>query len=303
LNWRLAYEVTGIDIQSFQAEFQTANRVVSGYFETGGKTLNFFDAFLLRRFSRTIIYDFDDAIMYSDKDPDRRCSRRKYARPFERTVRLSDMVIAGNSYLAEHAKEYNCNVAIIPTGLDTSLYQWPQERENDGKIRLVWIGSGSTLKYLAEIRPVLEEIGRRFENVLLRIICDEFFDLENMEVEKRTWSLKTQVGDLAGGDIGLAPLCNNRFTQGKCGFKILQYAACGLPVIASSTGMHSEFLREGLGGFVVNDISGWIDSIRQLVENPELRKSMGAGNLSFVRDFDFQVLGTKLAQLIKETAK
>jgi len=192
------------------------------------KTLNFFDAMLLRQYARKVIYDFDDAIMYSD-NPDRKCSRHKYIKPFERTIKLSDMIMAGNSYLAEHAKKFNSNVEIVPTGLDTNHYQCRPQEKNDRQIRLVWIGSRVTLKYLSKIAPALEEIGRLFDNVVLRIICDDFFDLQNMKVEKRPWSLETQACDLASSDIGLAPLCDNRFTRGKCGFKTLQYAASGLP--------------------------------------------------------------------------
>jgi glycosyltransferase involved in cell wall biosynthesis len=264
------------------------------------KTLNFFDAILLHRYARKVIFDFDDAVMY-DENPDKKCSRRKYAKPFERTIKLADMVMAGNSYLAEHAKKFNTNVEIVPTGLDTKRYQCRPETENNGLIRLVWIGSRPTLKYLTEITPALEEIGRRFDNVILRIICNDFFDLQNMEVEKCSWSLETQAGDLASSNIGLAPLFDDRFTRGKCGFKILQYAASGLPVVASPTGVNSDYVEDGVTGLLARNTSEWVDTIGQLIENPILRKNMGEHNLSFVKNFDVSVIGKKLAELIKKT--
>jgi hypothetical protein len=117
------------------------------------KCLNFFDAICLRKYSRKIIYDFDDAIMYSPNHP--ASDSTSHFRLFRRTIELADMVIAGNSYLAELAKSFNENVRILPTGLDTKAYNLSIRPENDGKIRLVWIGSKSTLKYLAEIKPAL----------------------------------------------------------------------------------------------------------------------------------------------------
>jgi glycosyltransferase involved in cell wall biosynthesis len=264
------------------------------------KTLNFFDAFLLRHYARKVIFDFDDAIMYSADEPDKECSPRKYNRPFERTVKLSDLVIAGNSYLAQLAERFNSNVEVVPTGLDISHYKLDSQPEKDGKIRLVWIGSQSTLKYLKQITPALEIIGKRFDNVVLRIICDSFFELQNMRVERCHWSLETQSADLVGSDIGLSPLEDDRFTRGKCGFKILQYAAGGLPVVASPAGVNSDFVKVGSTGLLASSMSEWVDALAELIEKPMLRKNMGENNLSFVKDFDAYVVGRKLTELIKK---
>jgi glycosyltransferase involved in cell wall biosynthesis len=260
------------------------------------KRLNLFDAVCLRRYGRKIIYDFDDAVMYSDKSPER--NRSSHFRLFRRTAKLADMVIAGNLYLAEHARRFNPNVEILPTGLNTSNYKLCPKLKNDGRIRLVWIGSSSTLKYLAEIKPALEEIGARFDNVVLRIIADDFFDLQNMEVEEFRWSLEKQAADLATSDVGLAPLPNNRFTKGKCGFKILQYAAAGLAVVASAVGINAEYVCDGVTGFHAINASQWIDKISELIENAELRRTMGREGQANVKNFDIDVIGKRLLDLI-----
>jgi len=265
------------------------------------KTLNFFDSVLLRHYAHKVVFDFDDAIMYSADEPDKRCSPRKYSRPFERTIKLSDMVIAGNYYLARLAERASSNVEVVPTGLDISRYELDSKLQKDGKIRLVWIGSQATLKYLKQITPALERIGGRFGNVVLRIVCDSFFDLQNMEVEKRRWSLETQAADLVSSDIGLAPLEDDRFTRGKCGFKILQYAASGLPVVASPAGVNSDFVKVGSTGLLAGSTAEWVDALAELIEEPRLRKSMGENNLSFVKDFDADIIGRRLAELIKKT--
>ncbi len=265
------------------------------------KRLNFLDAFWLRRYARKIIYDFDDAIMYSDKRPDR--PSRKRQNSFQRTVKLADMVIADNSYLANHARNFNRNVEVLTTGLNVSNYKQTVSPPDDGKIRLVWIGSSVTLKYLTEIKPALEKIGSRFDNVVLRIVCDEFFDLENIEVEKRPWSLETQAVDLAQSHIGLAPLPNDRFARGKAGgFKILQYAAAGLPVIVSR-GVKALCVREGINGFLACDCADWVDKISRLLNDSQLRNRMGRAARADVQQFDLKVLGEKLVSLIKKCAE
>lgn len=262
------------------------------------KCLNFRDAIWLRQYSKKIIYDLDDAIMYSPKTPD--SDRSSHFRLFRRTAKLADMVIAGNSYLAEHAQRFNTNVKIIPTGLDTKAYKVETKPKIDGKIRLVWIGSKSTLCYLTEIKPALEEIGSRLDNVVLRIICDDFFDLQNMEVEKCWWSLEKQAVDLATSDIGLAPLPDNRFTRGKCGFKILQYEAANLPIVTSPVGVNSEYVRNAVTGYHAPNIPQWIDRISQLINNIKLRKQMANAGRAHAERFDTGIIGKKLYSLITE---
>ena len=260
------------------------------------KALNYLNAVWLRRYSKKIIYDFDDAIMYDASKPDKPSLKRQKA--FQRTVSLADMIIAGNDYLAEHAMKFNKNVEVLPTGLDIKPYRIQTMPEKDNKIRLVWIGSRSTLRYLAEIKPVLEEIGSRSDNVVLRIICDHFFDLQNMQVEKCEWSLKTQIPDLISSDIGLAPLPDNKFTRGKCGFKILQYAAAGLPIVTSPVGVNLEYVRDGITGFQASSFQQWIDKITELIKNTELRKQMGTAGRVHVEKYDIDVIGKNLYDML-----
>jgi len=261
------------------------------------KTLNILDSVWLRRYARNIIYDFDDAVMYNGRNPERVSIRRR--RCFKRTVKLADLIIAGNPYLAEQAKQYNRNVEVVPTGLDINAYMGEACRQNGGKIRLVWIGSKSTLRYLVSIRGELEGIGSRFHGVVLRIVSDEFFDLRNLEVEKCQWSLAREASDLLTSDVGLAPLPDNRFTRGKCGFKVLQYAAAGLPVVASPVGVNSAYIRDGITGFFARDSDEWTARITQLLENPQLRKEMGREARRGVSAFSVRVLEEHLINLIK----
>ena len=264
------------------------------------KRLNFLDAFLMRKFARKIIYDFDDAVMYDDRQPQKKSPKR--LRDFARTIKIADVVIAGNTYLAEHAAKYSDNVRVLPTGLNVSDYDIEPDPRQDGKVRLVWIGSKSTLMYLKSLRPVLEEIGTSFDNVVLRIICDDFFELENMEVEKVPWTLQSQYRCLRESDIGLAPLSDDRFTRGKCGFKILQYMAASLPVVASGVGVNRDFVNQSRTGFIAQDRQQWIDYISKLIIDKDLRLKMGKAAKKDVADFDLEPISSKLSEIIQQTA-
>jgi glycosyltransferase involved in cell wall biosynthesis len=259
------------------------------------KTLNFWDAKILRKHAHKIIYDFDDAIMYSPRQPD--CRHSSHKRLFERTVKLADCVIAGNAYLAEHAKPFCRDIHILPTGLDTKKYDI-SKLSSDGKIRLVWIGSKATLGYLQSLSPVLEQVGEKYPQVILRIICDAFLDVSKMPVEKCVWSLETQAKDLAASDIGLCPLPDDNFTRGKCGFKILQYFAAGLPAIASPVGVNVDLVQSGKTGYLANTPAQWLDALKTLLENPNPRQVMGRTAREFARQFDQAVIGQKFCDLI-----
>jgi len=262
------------------------------------KCLNAIDAFVLRKYSRKIIFNYDDAIMYSDKRPD--SYSRSHMVPFLRTVKLADMVLVGSSNLAEYSKELNDNIEILPLGLNCDDYILADHSRRDGNVRLCWIGSSSTKGYLDIIKESLEDIGRRYDNVVFRMICDDFIDLENMAVEKCKWTSETRGRDIAGCDIGLAPLPDNRFTRGKCSFKVLEYSCSGLPVVASPVGTNPVHVVEGRTGYLAEGRDQWTSFLEKLIEDGQLRKEMGHCGIEHARNYDIGVIGKKFARIINE---
>jgi glycosyltransferase involved in cell wall biosynthesis len=262
------------------------------------KKLSIPDTYILKRACKKLIYNFDDAVMYDEANPSRRDWLRLLA--FRRTVRAADLVLVGSRYLAEHALKYNPNVEILPLGLETALYDVAAAGRTDDKIRLVWIGSRSTLKYLEHIQPVIEKIGSCFSNVVLRIIGDTFFDIPDITVEKLKWSEQTRGLYLAQSDIGLAPLPDDRFTRGKCSFKVLEYSAAGLPVVASPVGTNAEHIQQGVTGFLVENNNQWIEKITALIKDAQLRRSMGQQGRQFASQFDVSVIGKQLCEIIRK---
>jgi glycosyltransferase involved in cell wall biosynthesis len=260
------------------------------------KTLTSLDMQSLRRHSKRLIYNFDDAIMYSDKRPG--VYSPTHASRFRRTVRRADLVIVGSRYLAELARPYNSGIRVLPLGLNVREYGLDRLPAPDGKVRLVWIGSKSTLGYLEAIKPAMERVVARFDNAVIRIICDTFPSWPGLPVEQIVWSPQARREGLASSDIGLAPLPDNPFTRGKCSFKVLEYSASGLPVVASPIGTNAEYVHHGLTGFLAMTVDDWVDKIAQLIENPERRRSMGCAGIKRARDFDVSVVGEELCSLI-----
>jgi glycosyltransferase involved in cell wall biosynthesis len=262
------------------------------------KALNYIDARLLRSYSKKLIYDFDDAVMYNPENPEGVFSSHR--RLFRRTVALADGVIAGNPYLAALARVHCSRVSILPTGLDVSKYATRFPVVSDGRIRLVWIGSTATLKYLKEISPSLERIGQRYPHVTLKIICDSFFELSAMPVEKCRWLLENEASDLTSCDIGLAPLPDNPFTRGKCGFKILQYSASGLPVVASPIGTNADHILDGQTGLLAATPDQWRAHLDRLIADAALRRTMGAAGRIHASNYDIAVVGRKLIDILTD---
>ncbi len=303
---RLAQNGISCHVQQFPSGVMPRRRLFRACRDYDGvllhkRRLNWIDARQLRKGCKRIIYDFDDAVMINPRSPQEH--DRKRSHDFQRTVALADTVIAGNRYLADLASSYNQNVWVIPTGLDLQDYVPAVRDPQDDRIRLVWIGSQSTLPYLKALRDPLTAIGRATPQLSLRIIADEFFELPDLPVEKKRWSLQTQARDLAECDIGLAPLPDDPYTRGKCGFKILQYAAAALPTVASPVGANKDILADRQTGLLAHNPQQWIDQVTTLLTRPDLRQAMGQNAREAVcRRFDVSVLSSVLCQHIKETA-
>ena len=238
----------------------------------------------LRRRARHLVFDFDDAVLYRDSYDERgpHCPRR--ARRFATTVRTCDAVIAGNDFLADCALRAGAKpqrVRVIPTCVDTVRYSPSDGHHSRSGIDLVWIGSSSTLKGLETQRPLWDQVAREVPRVRLRLIADRGADLGAMPVTAIPWKLATEAGELAAGDVGISWVPDDLWSRGKCGLKVLQYQASGLPVLANAVGVHSEMIEPGVTGWLPASAYEWVDAIRTLAIDDLLRTEMGrAGRAS-----------------------
>jgi glycosyltransferase involved in cell wall biosynthesis len=257
---------------------------------------------LLKRSAGALVYDFDDAVFYRDSFDARGPFSLTRAARFQATIRMADLVVAGNKYLAEFA----CRsvparkVEVVPTCVDARRYQ-PAEHAERRPTRLVWIGSSSTLPSLEGARNILEHVGKRIPNTKLKVICNQFPQFQHIEVERAHWSQAQETSDLRDSDIGISWLADDHWSRGKCGLKVLQYMAAGLPVVASPVGVHSEIV--GRHGFLPASAKEWVDTIRRLSHDALLRDQVGReGRRRLELRFDVNAWGPVFAGHIHQAA-
>ena len=233
----------------------------------------------LRGRARRLIFDFDDAVLFRDSYDPRgpHCHRR--ARRFAATVRVADLVIAGNDFLADCALRAGARperVRVIPTCVATEAYA---AREDGGSygvgLELVWVGASSTLRGLERTRPLWDRVAREVPGVRMRVICDRFPDLGAMPIVPVVWSEASEAREIASGDVGIAIMPEGAWSRGKCGLKVLQYQAAGLPVLANPVGVHCEMVHPGSNGFLPAGDSEWVAAARALAGDAGLRRRMG----------------------------
>ena len=222
----------------------------------------------LRRRVRRLVFDFDDAVLYRDSYDLRgpHCPHR--ARRFAATVRAADVVVAGNDFLADCALRAGARadrVRMIPTCVAPEHYEpRPRDVEHRPGLELVWIGSSSTLQGIRQRRPLWERLAREVPGVRLKLICDRGLDLGAMPVVAVPWEGTTEASELAAADVGVTWVPDDLWSRGKCGLKVLQYMAAGLPVLANPVGVHQEMVRPGVNGFLPATDDEWVSAVRVL---------------------------------------
>ena len=260
-----------------------------------------FDLFFLRKASKKLVYDFDDAVMYRSSRHSNQVSLSR-RRAFRRMVRASDAVIAGNQFLKGETLKYvgEGKVAVIPTAVDMEKYPAKDYGKFGDSIILGWIGSGSTLWYLRNLIPVLETLYQKYPQLKLKVVSDEFFDCSTVPIVKKKWALEGEVSDLQSFDIGLMPLTEDVWSQGKCGLKAVQYSASGIPVVCSPIGINRDIVEDGLNGYWASTDGQWVERISRLVDNPALRVKMGMkGRKRVERSFSVEVTSRKVFDLFR----
>jgi len=256
---------------------------------------------LLRKRAKKTIYDFDDAVMYKNSTASAPYSTTRQRR-FAAMVRSSDSVIAGNSFLREQAECYNNHVTTIPTVIDQSRYPAKMYNSAKEKVTIGWIGDHGSIHYLEKMKPVFEALGKKYPHVELEIICDVFFDCDHIPVVKRLWSAEREIEYLHELDIGVMPLVQDPWSEGKCGLKILQYFGVGVPTVCTPVGVNKDVVREDFNGYFAGSPEQWIEKLSLLIEDREKRKIMGIRGREIVfQSFSLAACAPRFYDVLCET--
>lgn len=240
-----------------------------------------FEWLIAKVFCKRIIYDFDDAIWLSDPDEKNSLiAKLKWKSKVALVCKWSNKVCVGNNYLAHFARNYNQNVVVNPTTIDTENLHNPQIHKGTNtqidleKTVIGWTGTHSTLQYLTPIIPVLKELEKRHQFTFM-VIANKKPDYDLKSLVFIPWKKKTELADLMRIDIGIMPLSNNDWSNGKCGFKLLQYMALEKPSIASPVGINTQLIKEGYNGYICQTNDDWLSSLESLLTDQNKRIEMG----------------------------
>ncbi|MCB0801788.1 MAG: glycosyltransferase family 4 protein [Flavobacteriales bacterium] len=224
-----------------------------------------------------IIFDFDDAIWLPNVSAGNKTLQFfKNPKKTDEILACSDMVFAGNQFLADYASQFCKNVKVIPTTIDTN-YHIRKKQNNSDSICIGWTGTQTTLKYLYLLDNVFKELSLKYKNkIYFKVICDVPFELKGVEIKNEKWCKDTEIEQLEEIDIGIMPLLDDEWSQGKCGFKGLQYMAMNSVALLSPVGVNKEIIINDYNGFLVQTNEEWIEKLSLLIDNAELRARLGS---------------------------
>lgn len=255
--------------------------------------LPFFPAILERwlvwRGSKMVV-DYDDALFHQYDNHKSKWVRFFLGNKIATVMRLSHTVIAGNNYLADYARSVGAShVKIIPTVIDINKYQVKKTETKVDRFVIGWIGSPSTAAYLLNVSAALAKVCED-RKVEVHLVGSGSVNLPGVSTKIIPWDENTEVSEIQNFDVGIMPLPDEPWARGKCGFKLIQYMACGLPVVASPVGVNSEIVTQGVSGLLASTTEEWVNALQRLIDDQMLGRQMGLeGRRTVESRFCFQV--------------
>lgn len=254
---------------------------------------------ILSRVGVPYIVDYDDAIFHRyDMNP-HGVVRTLLGNKISRVMRYASAVIVGNEYLANYAIRSGAKrVGSIPTVIDLERYNI-KDCTDTGEFKVGWIGSPVTAKYLDLVKSAIIQLYKQ-GNASLSLIGSGHLELDEVPINVIPWSAETEVADIQNFDVGIMPLPDSPWERGKCGYKLIQYMACGKPVVASTVSANTEIVKHGVNGFLAESAEEWLEALTVLRDNPDLRKKMGtAGRKMVEKKYCIQVTAPKLLSIFQ----
>lgn len=247
--------------------------------------LSRFSIKILKILNGNIVFDFDDSLfLYND---------------IGYLLKDFTCVIVSNKYLKEFASRYSRRVYELVTPVEVDGHHFQKDGDS---VTLGWIGSPQTSKFLYQVVPIFKSLKERFKDLKIEFMgINKNKDFELLLGIKTTeWSLEEEKRFLERISIGIMPLLHDESSKGKCGYKLLQYMANGIPCVASPIGINKEIVKNGINGFLVDTPDEWLDKLSLLISNASLRQEMGQRGLELVEGlYSYRVTAPRLIEILR----
>ncbi len=262
--------------------------------------------YLIRLLSKKIIYDLEDFVVLKKGEEENPNPLLKFIRSNRKTdflIKNSDYIITSSPSLNDYClnKNKKKKSSFISSSVDTNKFKPSNNYKNDHKIVIGWTGTFGSKPYLDLLREVFIELGKSYE-FKLRFITNFDYQLPGLDLEVIRWSKESEVLDMQSLDIGVYPLEDSEWVKGKSGLKAIQYMAFGLPIVASNLGINPDLISHNINGLLASNNDEWLDHLKKLVEDSELRRDLGlAARKLAVDKYSLSAIESKYLDILKET--
>ncbi len=256
---------------------------------------------LISRF-RPLVLDLDDAtwIPYASPVCGRFATLLKWTSKTDRLIRWADVVTCGSPNIATYVHSHGAEAVHVPTVVDTDRFR-PGAPRLAGVPIIGWVGTHGTYPFVERLIPVFERLAREaaFRLLIVGSGRDEV-RIDGVEIITRPWRMEAEVADFQSIDIGVYPIADDAWSAGKAGFKAVQYMACGVPFVMSPVGVCATMGVAGETHLDAVSDDDWLDALRRLVSDPELRKRMSSAGRAFAEaHYGIEAQADALASVIR----
>ena len=261
---------------------------------------------LLSAAAGRLVFDFDDAIYTKSLAYDNPLDRLRDWNKTAKIIGKARKVIAGSSYLAAYAHQFNTaeNIHVLPTVVDPEVYLPEAGRANRCGVTIGWIGTPRGSTYLKDLIPAFLRLSANRNDVKFVFVGAEPFDPKGLPIEFKSWSLDREASDIASFDIGIMPLTDDEETRGKCGFKLVQYMSARVVPVCSPVGTNMQIVQDGVTGLFARSTDEWADAIIRLAEQTDVRLRMGkAGRNTVINRFSLAYAAPRFRDILSTAAE
>lgn len=243
------------------------------------------------------IVDYDDAIFHNYDLSGNPLIKRFLSQKIDSVMRSATHVVVGNDYLKQRALDAGAeNITLIPTVVDYSRYSIKMGSHNN-PIKIGWIGSPSTQKYVLALLPVFLRLKEHYDIEVVLVGANDaaIEQLKGISTKVEPWSEDTEAKLVSEFDIGIMPLKDGPWEKGKCGYKLIQYMACSVPIIASPVGVNTSIVQNNNCGYLADNNESWFIAFESLIKSKERRIALGSnGRQAVINKFSLQAQQSKL---------